>query len=92
MNIANSYERFKRTGIKEELPCAECWPECLPENKKIVEVFLYSMNQLQVSPKGKIIGVNMNYVFCLMDLLEVKDRRRCLDKIIELSQRFVVGK
>lgn len=55
----------------------------MEENKEVIELFWYAMAHKRYE-QGKFIGVDMNYVFKLMDLLEVNNRRRCLDGVMKL--------
>ena len=52
-----------------------------------VKVYFLAQNQLIVS-MGQIIDLNVNAIKTIMDLYEVRDQRRCLEKVMELFNYF----
>jgi hypothetical protein len=69
--------------LDSEPPCLTCWPPAMEDNKETIIVFWYAMNHKRYE-QGKFIGVDMNYVVKIMEILEVKERRLCLDGVIKL--------
>ncbi len=55
----------------------------MEDNKEAISVFWYSMSHKRYE-QGQFIGVDMNYVIKIIELLEVKERKRCLDGVIKL--------
>ncbi len=60
----------------------------MEDNREAINVFWYSMSHKRYE-QGQFIGVDMNYAVRIMDLLEVKDQKRCLDGVIKLVN-FVI--
>ena len=59
----------------------------MDENVDAVKVYFIVQNQLVVS-MGQIIDLNINAIKIVMDLYEVRDQKRCLEKVMELFNYF----
>ena len=55
----------------------------MEENREVITTFWYSMSHKRYE-QGQFIGVDMNFVIEVMKILEVKNRRRCLDGVMKL--------
>jgi len=71
----------------EDPPCNSCIEPLMDENVDAVKVYFLAQNQLIVS-MGQIIDLNVNAIKTIMDLYEVRDQRRCLEKVMELFNYF----
>ena len=71
-------------GWDWEPPCAECWPPIMEENRVIAKVFFFAVAHRRYE-QGTFIGLDMNYVIKLMELLQVVDRERCLQAVIKIA-------
>lgn len=67
-----------------EPPCATCWPLLMEENQDIAKVFFFAINHKRYE-QGQFIGLDMNFVVKMMELLQVQDKERCLRAVIKIS-------
>ena len=56
----------------------------MDENRSIAKVFFFAVNHKRYE-QGQFIGLDMNFVMKLMDLLRVQDKERCLRAVIKIS-------
>ena len=81
------YKIRQEKGLEDwdwEPPCASCWPELLQENRDIAKVFFFAINHRRYE-QGQYIGLDMNFVVKLMEMLQVQNKERCLSAIIKIS-------
>lgn len=63
----------------------------MEENKEIVKVFFYAMAHKRYE-QGQFIGVDMNYAVKVMEILDVDNRRRCLNGIAKIINSIIEEK
>ena len=71
----------------EEVPCDTCIEPLFEENIDAIKVYFITQNQLIIS-MGQIIDLDINAIKIVMDLYEVRDQKRCLEKVMELFNYF----
>jgi hypothetical protein len=69
-----------------------CLPTLAPENIEAARVFPFVHDQMIVSPIGQVIGIDLNAVFKVMEVLKVRDKISCLEKIKMLFYEIVIVK
>jgi ABC-type branched-subunit amino acid transport system ATPase component len=67
----------------EDPPCENCRVELQEENQEAAQIYMITRNQLIVGPQG-IIDINHLAIHANMELYEVKDRKRCFEKVVTL--------
>ena len=68
----------------KDYDCAKCLPELSPKNREIIEVYSLCHDQFIIGPSGPV-SLNLTSVFKIMDLLKVKDKKRCLKMVKMLA-------
>jgi len=56
----------------------------MEENRDIAKVFFFAVNHKRYE-QGQFIGLDMNFVVNLMEILQVQDKERCLRAVIKIS-------
>lgn len=56
----------------------------MEENRDIAKVFFFAIVHKRYE-QGQFIGLDMNYVVKLMELMQVQDKERCLQAVIKIS-------
>lgn len=54
-------------------------PQLMPENEEAWDAF--QLSQPRLAPDGSVVGVDIPSLVAVMDVLEVADRRDCLEKV-----------
>ena len=80
-------ERNKR-GIPGEPDCASCRVDALPENVDASKIFNIVRYQLIMGPSGAI-DLNHLAIHKAMDVEDVKDKKKCFDKVRQLGAWWV---
>lgn len=68
----------------EEPPCETCRIETLAENEEALKIFMVVRNQLISGPMS-VIDINHLAIHAAMDLYNIKNRRQCFEKVIQLA-------
>ena len=58
------------------------------ENEEIVQAYLLTRNQVLIDPGGNVVDIHIPAVKIVMDLLEVKDQKRCFFAVKDLFTVF----
>ncbi|MEN6615114.1 MAG: hypothetical protein ABFD12_01010 [Syntrophorhabdus sp.] len=69
-------------GVEGDPPCEICRIELAPENEEIAEVYFQSRSQV-IATQGQVVSLNVCAVKIIMDLLEIKDQRKCLRRVMQ---------
>ena len=60
----------------------------MEENQKLVRAFFFSMAHKRYT-QGQFIGLDMNYVVKVLDIVQIEDKDDGLKKIIKLTDEFL---
>lgn len=63
-------------------------PEILPENIDAWNVWTRIATQVIIAPDGKVIGIDLTTAIKVMEILEIRNKKDCLDKIIFISNQI----
>jgi hypothetical protein len=59
------------------------------EHKEAVDVFMLAINNICYSPMGKPIGLDLNSVLKLIEIMKVKDPIETIEKVMHLSRELI---
>jgi hypothetical protein len=77
----------------EEPPCAECWPECLPENVEAINIFLYLFRQIKFDPRGRPMDADIKAVIEYITVLYEKSKwEELIANVINLIRKVGIPK
>ena len=65
----------------KEAPCDTCYPVTLPQNQEAVRVYSLVSHQVRTAGMGEIISLDYNAVAWIMDLLNVRNKLDCLERV-----------
>jgi hypothetical protein len=74
----------------EDPPCAECWPEALPENQEAILVFLPVCRQIAFDPGGRITGPDLSSIVSYIDMVVKENKKEILQKVLLLMKRVAI--
>jgi hypothetical protein len=60
----------------------------MEDNRNIAKVFFFAVAHRRYE-QGQFIGLDMNYVVKLMELLQVGDKERCLQAVIKIADEHL---
>jgi len=66
----------------------ECSPIVYVENEEVFNIFPMVHDQLLYAGMGEPVGLNMIAVKAVFDMLEVKNQKSCLGKIMTMFEHY----
>lgn len=60
-------------------------------NQKVVRAFFFAMAHKRYS-QGQFIGLDMNYVVKVLDIVKIEEKEKALESIMRLTEEFLSKK
>jgi hypothetical protein len=79
---------YSERNPPEDPPCHTCWVDPLPANRDALKIYNLVQDQF-IMGFGGPVAINQNAIHRNMDLYEVKDKVRCFEKVLVLSNRRI---
>lgn len=72
----------------KEAPCEKCRKVPLPENEEAFMVYNIVQTQIITAGMGEIVGLDFNAINFVMEMYEVRDRRRVFEKVLAIFSKI----
>ena len=72
-------------------PCATCLPKMYEDNTEALDIYKVCSSQLIIAPMGGAVGMDIMAIKTAMDIYEVEDQKKCLQKVLLVFNEIKKG-